>query len=215
MDDSPGGYGPGQLWLSRPAPRAGVPEDQEAGEDQAAGRVRRGAAVPTEAEIASARFLRACSEVLGGFRPLRHLAVLISADYFGEASERLLRPRRQQTLGPSGPTPPVSGRFAAGSGAAGATPGIGATGAPMPPAVRPVPPQTPVSGPVPVRRPRQIRTATGPADAVQVRHQRTSEPADGVAEVGAVLARGGEIWAMAVRLERGPSGWLCTFLQVL
>ncbi len=190
-DGRPGGEG--RLWSpghgrsegagfvpARFAPPGAEHWQQDLDENAAADRGGAGdrvSAGPTDAEIASARFVRACSEVLGGFRPLRHLSVLIAAEYLAEASERLLRPRRQDTLGPGEPP--------------GRTPAF------------------------PTRRPSPIRTATGPADAVQVRHHRISEPSDGVAEVSVVLARGSDVWAMAVRLERGPAGWLCTYLQVI
>jgi hypothetical protein len=172
-DDGPDDGRGGELW-SDPAGAGRRPHPGRGGE-RTAERTGRAGDGPSEAELAAARFIRYCCEVLGGFRPVRHLSVLIAAEYFAEASERLLRPRRQDTRGPIGGYP---------SGG-------------------------------PVRRPAAIRTATGPADTVQVRAQRVSEPIDGVAEVSAVFARGAEVWAMALRLERGPAGWLCTYLQVL
>jgi hypothetical protein len=172
-DNGPDAGRGGDLWPD-PAGTGRRPHPGRGGE-RTAERPGRAGDGPSEAELAAARFVRYCCEVLGGFRPVRHLSVLIAAEYFTEASERLLRPRRQDTRGPIGGYP---------SGG-------------------------------PVRRPAAIRTATGPADTVQVRTQRVSEPIDGVAEVSAVFARGTEVWAMALRLERGPAGWLCTYLQVL
>lgn len=50
---------------------------------------------------------------------------------------------------------------------------------------------------------------------VRLRELRVCEPRPGVAEAAAVLGHGDRVWAMAVRLERRPAGWLCTFAQVI
>jgi hypothetical protein len=58
-------------------------------------------------------------------------------------------------------------------------------------------------------------TARSAGERVQLRHVRVFEPVDGAAEVAAVLSRGDRVWAMALRLERSPFGWLCRQLWVL
>jgi hypothetical protein len=50
---------------------------------------------------------------------------------------------------------------------------------------------------------------------VRLRELRICEPRPEIAEVAAVLGHGDRVWAMALRLERRPAGWLCTFAQVI
>jgi hypothetical protein len=50
---------------------------------------------------------------------------------------------------------------------------------------------------------------------VRLRELRVCEPLPGIAELAAVLGHGDRAWAMALRLERRPTGWLCTFAQVV
>jgi hypothetical protein len=54
-----------------------------------------------------------------------------------------------------------------------------------------------------------------PGDRITLRQTRICEPGTGVAEVAAVLGRAGQVWAMALRMERHQGAWLCTHLQVL
>jgi Family of unknown function (DUF6459) len=140
---------------------------------------------PRPSEVAAARFVRACLEILDGFRPVRHLRMLATPESFEKISAELQRPRKRRLLtrlreGTVWSHQPVRG----GSPAGRPRPGTGATGAPVP-------------------------------GRVEVRLQRVMDVRDGIAEVVTVLARGEDVWAMAVRLERHPDGWLCTDLQVL
>jgi hypothetical protein len=59
------------------------------------------------------------------------------------------------------------------------------------------------------------RLTPAPGGRVMLRHLRVCEPRDGVAEVAAILGRGDQVWAMAVRLERHRGAWLCYHLEVL
>lgn len=51
----------------------------------------------------------------------------------------------------------------------------------------------------------------------QIRVRRTvlCEPLDGVVEAATVLDQGDLVWAMALRLERRPEGWICTLVRVI
>ncbi|MFC7544764.1 Rv3235 family protein [Plantactinospora sp. GCM10030261] len=51
--------------------------------------------------------------------------------------------------------------------------------------------------------------------ALRIRVLRVCEPTDGVAEVAVVLGRIDRSWALALRLERSPDGWLCTAFELL
>jgi hypothetical protein len=64
------------------------------------------------------------------------------------------------------------------------------------------------------RTPRRRRASAGRAKALQVHTVRVCEPDDGVAEVSAVLSRGGRRRAVALRLEGQHGRWRCTALQV-
>jgi Family of unknown function (DUF6459) len=144
---------------------------------------------PRPADVAAARFVRACVEVLDGFRPVRHLRTLATPENFEKVSAELLRPRRRRLLTRLRDSTVWSHQPVRGGSPTGRPrPGTGATGAPVPGAG---------------------------AGRVEVRLQRVMEVRDGAAEVVTVLARGEDVWAMAVRLERRPEGWLCTDLQVL
>jgi hypothetical protein len=59
------------------------------------------------------------------------------------------------------------------------------------------------------------RAGAVPGDRVVLRQLRVCEPVAGVAEVAAVLGRAGQVWAMALRLERHHGVWLCIHLEVL
>lgn len=50
---------------------------------------------------------------------------------------------------------------------------------------------------------------------VRVRRFRLCEPIEGVTEAAVVLDDGRMCWAMAVRMERQPRGWLCALVQVV
>ncbi len=52
-------------------------------------------------------------------------------------------------------------------------------------------------------------------DRVRLRQLRICEVHDGAVEAAAVLARGDEVRAMTLRLERHTGTWLCTHLHVL
>jgi hypothetical protein len=149
---------------------------------------------PTPAELAAVRLVNVCREILGGYRPVRHLSVLVAPECLDAVSTQLTRPRRRRTAGPgTAGRGAVAGRSTGQPARPGTRPGTGASGEP-----------------VPGRRGPLLRS-----DPVVVRHQRVTQPLDGVAEVSAVLGRGDEVWAMALRLEQRPGGWLCTYLQVL
>jgi len=53
------------------------------------------------------------------------------------------------------------------------------------------------------------------AGRVRLREVLVCEPSAGVAEVAAVLGRAGQVWAMALRLERHHGTWVCIHLEVL
>jgi hypothetical protein len=59
------------------------------------------------------------------------------------------------------------------------------------------------------------RLAGPPHDRIALRQVRLCEPGDGVVEVAAVLGRTGQVWAMALRLERHHGIWVCIHLEVL
>ena len=63
------------------------------------------------------------------------------------------------------------------------------------------------------RRYLQARQAASVAQRVWVRSVRVCEPADGVAEVSAVVNQGGRVRAVAVRLEGTDGRWRCTALE--
>lgn len=75
--------------------------------------------------------------------------------------------------------------------------------------------RTPVALPTDRPWPHTARLTPAPGGRVVLRHLRVGEPRDGVAEVAAILGRGDQVWAMAVRLERHRGAWLCTHLEVL
>ncbi|HZN71699.1 MAG TPA: Rv3235 family protein [Micromonosporaceae bacterium] len=54
-----------------------------------------------------------------------------------------------------------------------------------------------------------------PPPRVRLRELRVCEPRPGIAEIAAVVGRGSRRWAMAVRLERRQSRWLCTTAVVI
>jgi Family of unknown function (DUF6459) len=62
------------------------------------------------------------------------------------------------------------------------------------------------------RLPRGARETGG---RVVLRHLVLCEPIAGVAEVAAVVGRAGQVWAMALRLERHHGVWLCSHLEVV
>lgn len=51
--------------------------------------------------------------------------------------------------------------------------------------------------------------------SVRLRDLRTCEPRDGAIEAAAVLGHGDRSWALALRLERRPAGWLCTTVRLV
>ena len=53
------------------------------------------------------------------------------------------------------------------------------------------------------------------SDRVQLRQVRMCEVREGAVEAAAVLARGGEVRAMTLRLEQRSGVWLCVHLRVL
>ncbi|MDX6205138.1 MAG: hypothetical protein QOF39_1195 [Frankiales bacterium] len=55
---------------------------------------------------------------------------------------------------------------------------------------------------------------TGPDNRANVRSVHVCEPSDGVAEVAAVVRRGGRMAAIALRLEGVDGRWQCTALQI-
>jgi hypothetical protein len=63
------------------------------------------------------------------------------------------------------------------------------------------------------------RPGSGPvrmvADRLRLRQLRVCEVRDGVIEAAAVLGRGDQVRAMALRLEQRSGTWLCTHLEVL
>ena len=61
------------------------------------------------------------------------------------------------------------------------------------------------------RRPRWCSEGTAP---LLVSSVRVCEPVDGVAEVSAVVRRGGRAHAVAARLEGIDGRWRCTALQI-
>lgn len=84
---------------------------------------------------------------------------------------------------------------------------------------------TPAAGPGRHVRPDQARrlirpvatrpVRNGPPPRIRLRRLRVCEPRPGVAEAAAVLGVESHAFALALRLERRPSGWLCTFAQVI
>jgi hypothetical protein len=72
---------------------------------------------------------------------------------------------------------------------------------------------TQLGGPSVTRPGSGLARVTG--DRVQLRQVRICEVHDGAVEAAAVLARGGEVRAMTLRLERRSRIWLCVHLRVL
>ena len=66
-----------------------------------------------------------------------------------------------------------------------------------------------------LRRTARLRKAQGSRQQVRVRRIQMTEPRTGVVEAAVVLDHGGRCWAMAIRLEQGPTGWQCTVIQVI
>lgn len=50
---------------------------------------------------------------------------------------------------------------------------------------------------------------------IRVRRLVLCEPCEGVAEVAVVLDDGRSCWAMVIRMEHQPRGWMCTLVQVV
>lgn len=55
----------------------------------------------------------------------------------------------------------------------------------------------------------------GPPVRIRLRELRVCEPRPGVVEAAAVLGNDDRAFALALRLERRPAGWLCTLAQVV
>src|SRR5436190_13703799 len=70
-----------------------------------------------------------------------------------------------------------------------------------------------IGGPSVIRPGSGLARVTG--DRVRLRHLRVCEVHDGAAEAAVVLARGDNVRAMTLRLERPGDVWLCTHLAVL
>lgn len=135
---------------------------------------------------ATRRFLAACLEVLGGYRPVTHLRALCSADEFATIAQRL--------TGRTAAIPPGGRSTATHLNARTPVVGKPATGGP----------------------PRGARSAhPAPAERIAIRKVQVGEPVAGVAEVAVVLGRLEQVWAMALRLELHDGRWLCTYLHVL
>jgi hypothetical protein len=69
-----------------------------------------------------------------------------------------------------------------------------------------------------VRRTVRVRMTRAPQTMtriVRVRRFVVCEPRAGVAEVAVVLDDGRSSWAMAIRMEQHPRGWLCALVQVV
>ncbi|WFE23555.1 Rv3235 family protein [Solwaraspora sp. WMMD937] len=64
--------------------------------------------------------------------------------------------------------------------------------------------------PVPI-----VRGGRRPVELLRVRQLRVCEPVSGVAEAVAVLGTDERSWALAFRLERRPTGWLSTTVDVV
>jgi hypothetical protein len=64
-------------------------------------------------------------------------------------------------------------------------------------------------------RVRMTKVAQSVTRIVRVRRFVVCEPRAGVAEVAVVLDDGQSSWAMAIRMERRPQGWLCALVQVV
>lgn len=71
----------------------------------------------------------------------------------------------------------------------------------------------------PARRPGALgaapRSNRNPVDRISVLRVRTCAVSDEVAEITAVLSRGGRVWAMALRMEAQQGRWLCTHLELI
>lgn len=177
-----------------------------------------------ESTHAAARYVRLCLEVLNGFRPASHLRSLTGpvefTDVVGQLSRRRnghghFPPRHGVATSTNSPRPPDIRR----------TPRGGVSGfnaAPdrfvMSPATTPPATTQPVivagrvsQAALPAHRGRSTAAAT-PFRLVRL---RVSEPLEGIAEVVAVLSHAGSSLAMAFRLERRGSDWICTVVQVI
>ena len=168
---------------SRTAPMALAPLLAPAGMTQSGGT---GDGESTSAHQATRRFIGACLEVLGGYRPVTHLRTLCVADEFPTVAQRLTgrtaaaRPGGAQSSAHLNARTPVRGWPASGA---------------------------------PPRADRASQPA--PAERIVVRRVQIGEPKPGVAEVAVVLNRRDQVWAMALRLELRDGRWLCTYLHVL
>ncbi|MFV2085390.1 Rv3235 family protein [Micromonospora sp. LOL_021] len=60
-----------------------------------------------------------------------------------------------------------------------------------------------------------VRGGRRPVELLRVRQLRVCEPVSGVAEAVAVLGTDERSWALAFRLERRPTGWLSTTVDVV
>jgi len=62
---------------------------------------------------------------------------------------------------------------------------------------------------------RRVPPAGAGRGRVRLRELRVCEPQPDIAEAAAVLGHDDRAWAMALRLERRPAGWLCTLAEVI
>lgn len=149
------------------------------------------------AHIAVRCFLVALIEVVRGYRPATQLRALCRPDRYAAIAEQITSPyflRGGSVLrGGSAPArAPVAGhasRKATAGHVAGNPPARG---------MRPTRPQH-----------------SAPNERIEVRRVQICAVLDDVAEAAVVLARREHVWAMAIRMERVDTRWLCAHLEVI
>lgn len=186
IDPPPLPSGPAQAC---PPDRSPCQDDRVAPATTVAVRTRQTAAMGvgsmSAARVAARRFLAACVEVIGGFRPVAQLRPFCFPPSYHDIADRLV-------------THPATGlawcsRPADRSAARAVMPGRATGGS---------------------HRTARM-SLTSASDRVRLRRVQVCEAVVGVAEVAAVLARRERVWAMALRMEQCRGSWLCTHLEVL
>jgi hypothetical protein len=168
------------------------------------------------------RYVRLCLEVLNGFRPNAHLRTLAGPVEFAEVVAQLNR--RRNGVGRNGAPVSTPGTNRVAGNVGGPRRGRAPHGADSSQSEADRWPAGQSAG-APGNRgkafranessPTPTRNKISAVDPFRLLKLHVSEPRDGVAEVVAVLSHGGVSLAMAMRLERRSSQWLCALVQVV
>jgi hypothetical protein len=180
---------------------------------------------------AAMAYVRLCVEVLNGYRSPTHLRRIGGPVEFTDVIDQIRRRHNAighfATPGRTGFSESTPGRTAVRESAPGhtglkeSTPGrtngesISGRTLGESPTDRPVNERATVLTSLRNQTPPAARRPGNDAVAFSLTRLRVSEPRDGIAEVVAVLSRGGTSLAVALRLERRVDAWTCTLVQVV